>query len=229
MTILSIFRSIPFDINSLFKEVFSTLISLSPNDDFEIFSFQCLLFSFNIKTEPIYVKMLNTIIFLVISFVIIILLKIFFERDKFKGNSIKRNAILMGTYFTNSFFIYFNDNLILLMNCMIPLIICINVGDEMQVDNRLLRAPYKSCWTNDHLYFIYFFVGPILSLFGVILPIFVFFQIRKAHRRGLTKQFLNKYAKFLLPYKSNRAYYEVFIILNKVIIVFFMFAYIYSN
>ena len=124
--------------------------------------------------------------------------------------------------FKIAFFIYFMDNLILIFNSLVPLIICVNVGDEKNEEFRLLRGLYLTCWTKDHSLFTIIFVIPLMIFFGACIPLFIIIKIYSAKKNGTfkSKTFLNQFAKFLLPYKEARAYYEVFLIFNKVIIVF---------
>ena len=75
--ILSIFKAIPFEAQFLFNENFSSLDSSSPNEEFEILSYQCILKKMNISTNVIYFKVISTLIFLIISFTLILIVKVF--------------------------------------------------------------------------------------------------------------------------------------------------------
>jgi hypothetical protein len=80
-----------------------------------------------------------------------------------------------------------------------------------------------TCWSRGHTLFSFLFALPLLIFFGLGIPFFVGFRIFSARRSGhlKSKTFLKFFGKFIIPYNDNRAFYEIFLIFNKIVIVFF--------
>jgi hypothetical protein len=79
------------------------------------------------------------------------------------------------------------------------------------------------CWVGQHKFYSYWIVIPILTLFGFFLPFYIIYKIYKYQniKDSLErKKFLNRFEKFISPYKYSRASYGVLLIFNKIIVVF---------
>ena len=135
-TVLSIFKVLPLESEFLFNDISISLISTSPSEKFNIFSFGCLLTELGIKTSSMYAVALGTFALLNFSFIIIVLIKIFVNRKLSGTKSIFGKKFLRSAIFLVKccFYVFFMDNLILIFNSFSPLLICVNIGDEKQTD-----------------------------------------------------------------------------------------------
>ena len=133
-TLLSIFKALPFEENYLFEEIFSTTVSITPNENFDILSYQCLLDHFKIAILPAYAKVVTSLLFLITFFFLIAFVKLITKGKSKHKSSQKINFFKKIIIFMKSaFLIYFTDNIIFLFNGLVPLLICVNVGDEQHV------------------------------------------------------------------------------------------------
>ena len=116
-TILSIFKALPFEQEYLIVNLFSDGISIIPSENFDIFSFKCMLDVFNISIAPIYMRVINNFIFLFLSFFFIVLYNIWSNRT---NGYLRVKAI---------FYSFVTSNLILIFNTFVPLFICVDIGN----------------------------------------------------------------------------------------------------
>ncbi len=146
-TFLSIYKALPFEVDYLFEEVFTTSTSITPNESFEIFSSQCLLDHFDVTLAPTYVKVLASVVFLTTAYFLIVCVR-FLSKENFVNTSTAKITFARKIYISlkSTYLIYFTENIIFLFNGLVPLLICVNVGDESNVNMRMVRNPNITCW-----------------------------------------------------------------------------------
>ena len=108
------------------------------------------------------------------------------------------------------------------MNSVVPLIICINVGDDFQNYQKLVRSPSISCWEGQHLLYTLFLAIPLIFLFSLLVPLLVTYKLYKSRllsEKIERKVYLGGLYKFILPYRDNSSFYAMVLIINSVAIV----------
>ena len=212
----------PFEAGFLFDELFTSIVSASPNEDFDIFSFECVLMKLNVEIPAIYMKVINTLVFLLILYLLLLIAKVIKNiLKKRRGRRIKFFSEFVAVL-KITFFVYFNDNIILIFNSLVPLLICVDV-DSNSDDLRVIRSPNIFCWEGMHKNFTLIFVVPIMFLFGIALPVIMAFKVKKYSnpdlREKTTESF--KLKKFIAPYRKKRELYGVVLICIKIYAVIF--------
>ena len=106
---------------------------------------------------------------------------------------------------------------------LLKTISCINIGDDKNQDLRLLRSLIIGCWNDYQSFFSIFFIYPLFIFFGLLIPVYMAFRIFPAQSRGLLhkEKFLKIFHRFVVPYRKKTAFYKIFLIFNKKIILFF--------
>jgi hypothetical protein len=212
---LSILTYLPLETNQIFESFLSIFSNVSPTEEFKYFSIDCLLKRINISIASSYLILLLNLLFFSISFVLLILSCARSEKIPMSirtlGKYIKKN-------FEAFFLIFFMDNIILFLGPFFKILICLNIDDENSPDLRIMSNPILKCWDNLHSRLVYFLSIPILTIFGVIIPVYISIRIISA-RIGKTlknRDFLKTFGYFVYPYREKVNYFESFEIVNKI-------------
>ena len=98
---------------------------------------------------------------------------------------------------------------------------CVNIGDDFQIEKRVVRHPNIICWRGHHGFFVYTLVIPVLVSTGLVVPLLITYKISSAkYEKGVEKKkFLHNFSKFILPFRDSRAFYGILLIINKIIVV----------
>ena len=105
---------------------------------------------------------------------------------------------------------------------MVPLLICVNVGDKREISIRLVRSPNITCWEGQHKIFLNTVALPLIAFFGLFIPLYVGYKIyssREVHSLVDRKKYLLGFEKFIMPYRESRNLYGILLIFNKIALV----------
>ena len=84
----------------------------------------------------------------------------------------------------------------------------------------LLTSDYDlQCWTSEHMLWINFLSIPGLLVWGLGLPVFMFYILRKNITNLESIDFRKKYSFLYVGYKQERCYWEFFIIVRKLLLI----------
>ncbi|MBF0171721.1 MAG: hypothetical protein HQK87_11675, partial [Nitrospinae bacterium] len=216
LNIIAVLKLIPFEFGDLAEELFKYSSELSPTEKVEIFSFGCLLKRVGIKLPSVYFEIIINLLFFLLSSVI---LSMFFyiQTKKIpnrKNFSIK--ASLKGV-----FLIYLMNNLIRILGPSFRVLLCVNLGDEKDPRSFLLSDMSLECNSLQHNIFRYLISIPLIIILAVIIPIIVMFQLFRERNSKKDKKFLLTYGYFIYPLRKQAYYFQIFSIINKLIIINF--------
>ncbi len=84
-----------------------------------------------------------------------------------------------------------------------------------------MRSLAVSCWTGYHKLKTFGFFFPCLAFFGILLPSLMSFRIRESKKRDILESSYsqNRFVNFIAPYRNQREYYGIFLIMLKIISV----------
>ena len=97
----------------------------------------------------------------------------------------------------------------------------LNVDDESNPDFRLLTDFDLEFYSKEHTNWLNIFVIPITLLIGVIIPGFVFINMKKAKKTGKLsdEKFLFRFGYFFFAYDKKYLFYEAFYIFRKIFLI----------
>lgn len=220
---LSVLLALPFDFDDLFNDTFSSIVSISPTESFDIFSFECLLKKLQISLAPVYAKTLINLVFFLLSLIFFFYLMSPSEKRIPRALRIKKFFTFIRKNGTAICLIFFLDNIVSLLDPYFKILFVTNLGDERIVNIRLLSDFSLHSWNLQHKFFVLALSLPSILVFAVILPLYLLYRILKAKSQNklYDKSFKRKFSYFIFPYSNNALYFEVIMIYNKLILILF--------
>jgi hypothetical protein len=158
-------------------------ISSTPTEDYDIFSMECFLILSNIDTPPIFFKAVMTMVYLALIFLILIVIKLL-KNTKNQKRTFQSLWNHLKSILRIAMYIYFMNNIVLLMSPLIKFFFCINVGDAANPEYRLLRSMDITCMRPDHSNYVFIMAIPLVAIFGLFIPIFITLRIYRAKKLG---------------------------------------------
>ena len=152
--------------------------------------------------------------------IIFILLSIIFWIIYFKirGREVFKNKNFSNQVIATVVIICFNLQPNVITGCF-QLFQCLNLYRKDTPVNFLILDYDLQCWTHEHMFWVSFLGVPVLIVWGLGLPIFVYYVLRKniAHLESI--DFRKKYAFLYVGYRPEKCYWELFIILRKLLLI----------
>ena len=72
LNILSVLKSVPLDLNIFFEEISKGILSITPTENFDLFSIECTLNKWGINLPYLYAELLINILFIILCFLILL-------------------------------------------------------------------------------------------------------------------------------------------------------------
>ena len=102
---------------------------------------------------------------------------------------------------------------------------CVNLGPTSLEEKFLNISPSIQCWTSSHNAWAFGVALPAFLIWGLLMPLGLFYQVRKKRRKGNIYATLARYAFVVGAYKDDKFFWEFVVTLRKllliVILVFF--------
>jgi hypothetical protein len=216
---LSVLMNLPFEFDPLFKDILTSSVNISPSENFQIFSSECLFRKMGLTSSQIYLELVLNLVFFLIVFSFFLLGAI--KTNEKKITNIRMLYNFVKSYFRGIFLLFFMDNIVMFLAPFVSILFCINVGDEKAPEYRLLKSVSLHCWDQTHKYFVFLLSSPTILLIGLITPIYIFHRIYNAQKIGKQSKpiFVRVFGYFMHPYRDGMLFYETFVILNKIGII----------
>ena len=234
LQIIMIIKSLPLDIPDVFDDILSFVNYAGP-EFYSAFSWECVYSEGGYNWNLTYFTL--AAIFSFIGFSVLVLLSVFSLRNKL-AHSIskrKRRATLyksLHMYWKPLVLIFLIISIISPVEALLNSLFCIDISDEKnsKSDFRALRELSFNCYTNDHLFMIFFCILPLIILIAVILPCYIAFRIVKAKNKDYldNAKFLAKFGYFYFPYRKKACFFELLVTWRKIGLCLIQIFFLYS-
>ena len=137
---------------------------------------------------------------------------------KLRGREVIRNKNFSNQAIATIVIICFNLQPNIIKSCF-ELFRCINLYRTDTPVNFLTSDYDLQCWTSEHMLWINLLSIPALIVWGLGLPVFVFYILRKNITNLESIDFKKKYSFLYVGYKQERCYWELFILIRKLLLI----------
>ena len=223
MLILQILTNFPLGYENLGLTLIEGFDFASPQMS-KSFSFECFMFSFNFKKSIIYFKLLVSIIYPILVFIISFF---FFQNRKFYPD--KKNK----TIFEKISKIWITQNILIIIFilCMpdifqssLELFSCLNIGDEFIKDERMSSDIKIRCYSRENKLWENFVSFPSIIIFVFIPTLSILFSLTYYRKIRMSKNLKEEkynfvYGFLINSYKKSFFYWDFIILLKKFLIV----------
>ena len=111
-----------------------------------------------------------------------------------------------------------------IIKVILSMFACANFGDSLNVEERLISDYTIVCYTKSHNLWTYFFAVPFLVLIGLVFPAVLMLKMSWAYYKNKMEQrdreILLKYGFFFFAYKSKLFFWDLVILMRKLMLLF---------
>ena len=224
--ITSFLPQVPINWPPNFNIAASILFSFTPDVNDALY-FECLVNESNLNIEPVYLPLIFCPIY--ILFVLVISIIVIRRMKNFKIllselKDLKKYHIYV-TIFRIMIFISFVD----ICSVYLQMNQCIDIGDNSQQDLRLYNNLEIDCKSEQHMFWITNFSIPFIVFCTFIIIVLIFRLVYyKKHNKLYNYDIKFRMGYYFFPYKKRFFYWDIVILLRKVLIAF-VFFYFYDK
>ena len=213
----TLIQQVPIAWPSVLKQSLSTNVNFSFSKGVAL-SYDCF-FQMGKAITSIPEVFLRTLLTVLTPFAFVFLSLLFWILwFKLRGKSISNNKNFSNQVITTILVICFNLQPNVLTSCF-ELFQCVNLYRDDTPITFLIMDYDIQCWTSEHMSMVYFIGIPGVLFWGLGLPIFTYYVLRTNIDKLETVEFKMRYSFLYVGYKQDRCFWELIIMLRKLLMV----------